>query len=960
MDLFEHQQQALERIKECTRGIINVTCGGGKSKIMQEAARECKMSVVFAPTKNLVAQLFRDYFSDSAFTTVVVNSDNVVGDDSVARIKQATTSGDRLVVLANYQSFHVVSDLFTSLGLTADIAMFDEAHNVTSKVSRTRIEAMVASEDSGDDDETGSVSHDDDDETGSVSEDSGDDDDETGSVFEDSGDGDDDETGSVFEDSGDGDDDETGSVSGGESVHVIDMSAVTKLQARKTIFFTATPTRVMKAYPDIYGDELVQYTYAQAVRDGVVKNIDTLIECYAADDSSCLDAGYDRLIPSIDRFIKDARVKRVIVYTSHVRATRSAKVSVDGIMAHRTLFSDGVHVHAITASTPSHERERVFGTFKRNSDAVHVIVSCRTISEGIDLPTCDAVVVLDPSRSVVANVQRALRVCRLTPDERNDGTWDNAVVFYPINVPGRAFVEAIDAARDGTAKDVVSSSIHGHAFEFAMAVVNFLKNELNLDVLYECRTSGDSSRPVRQRRDPVKSSAPSQPRRVTTRVSFCIETAVCWTAEQFQESATLLATSMHVTSLDERWHKNRHAVGEFADKHGQLPSRHADDPGEKRHGKWVKRQRTAYRKSNLAADRVALLEAIPHWTWDHYEEVFVKNLGGFQAWIADHSKSPSQHSSDPIERSLGRWATDVRRQYRLGELPEHRIPQLKRIGFDFYPRGSGFAKTLAKVKHHFAVHRRAPSASSKDEEESKLGRDCAKFRQRFKKGELSRDHIAALEAIPGWWWTVKDRPKTSKTTKRPAPADKQDSERAAKRPRGLSTLSEYHKRFKSMSSSTLHALFKDDPQLFHDYHAASTKNWAQYNPNDRPVAKVAAVINDAASRTRLSYRIVDMGAGLGELKDLLGPDHDVVGMDHVSTQPWIHARDMSDTGLPDASVDAAVFSMSLWGSNWTAYIQEAVRVLRYGGIVVISDSSRRWFCDDTGALQPADKSRLVQ
>ncbi|KNE61532.1 hypothetical protein AMAG_06347 [Allomyces macrogynus ATCC 38327] len=149
------------------------------------------------------------------------------------RIKQVTTSGDRLIVLVNYQSFHVISDLFTSLGLTADIAMFDEAHNVTSKASRTKIEAMVTSKDSGNDD-----------------------DDKTGSMSEDSGDDDDNETGSVSEDSGD-DNDETGSVSGDDETD--------SLQARKTIFFTMTPTRVMKAHPDIYGDELVQYTYAQTV-----------------------------------------------------------------------------------------------------------------------------------------------------------------------------------------------------------------------------------------------------------------------------------------------------------------------------------------------------------------------------------------------------------------------------------------------------------------------------------------------------------------------------------------------------------------------------------------------------------------------------------------------------------------------------------------------------------------------
>ncbi|KAJ3360180.1 hypothetical protein GGF31_003475, partial [Allomyces arbusculus] len=181
--------------------------------------------------------------------------------------------------------------------------MFDKAHNVTSKASRTKIKAMVVS-DSGNDDN---------DEMGSMSKDSGDDDDKTGSV---SGDN---KTDSV---SGDN---ETGSVSGGKSVHEIYMSTVMKLQACKTIFFTTMLTRVMKAHLDIYGDKLVQYMYAQAVRDGVVKNIDIINECFTVDDSFYLDARYDRLIPPIDRFIKDVGVKWVIVYTRHVHASRSGK-----------------------------------------------------------------------------------------------------------------------------------------------------------------------------------------------------------------------------------------------------------------------------------------------------------------------------------------------------------------------------------------------------------------------------------------------------------------------------------------------------------------------------------------------------------------------------------------------------------------------------------------------------------
>ncbi|KAJ3371250.1 hypothetical protein GGF31_003429 [Allomyces arbusculus] len=503
MKLFPHQSQALEKIRDHDHGVFNITCGGGKSRIIKEAALLYKISIVFAPTKNLVSQFYRDYFQgDEAFVPVIINSDNPVDDTTVESVKDALETDTRIVFLCNYQSLHVVQQLCVDLGVVIDIVMFDEAHNVTSKNSRGKLADMKVESESRSD-------------------------------------------GMDVDDESVEDSDDTSSETSSNHVYQVDTAQVAKLQARKTFFFTATPTRVMKNHPDIYGDELIRYTYAQAVTDGVVKNVDTVIECYAADDKSCLDAGYDRLIPAINRFIADAGVSRVIVYTSHVRDTLSSKASVDGLVKNKKLFDKNVVVHAVTASTSLQQRDKIFNTFRGKSKKVHVIVSCRTISEGVDLPNCDAVVILDPSRSVVTNVQRGLRACRLTPEERRRRTWENAVVFYPINVPQHAFVELVESTRDESTKDYLSKSIHAHSFEFAMTVVNFLKHDLELDVLLDFKC-------------PV------------SRVTFSLDKYVTWNIDQFRESATYLSTSMNVIGLDERWDSKYHLLREFMTQHGRL------------------------------------------------------------------------------------------------------------------------------------------------------------------------------------------------------------------------------------------------------------------------------------------------------------------------------------------------------------------------------------------------------
>jgi putative methyltransferase len=51
--------------------------------------------------------------------------------------------------------------------------------------------------------------------------------------------------------------------------------------------------------------------------------------------------------------------------------------------------------------------------------------------------------------------------------------------------------------------------------------------------------------------------------------------------------------------------------------------------------------------------------------------------------------------------------------------------------------------------------------------------------------------------------------------------------------------------------------------------------------------------------------------------------------------------DMAATGLADATLDVAVFSLSLMGVNYQDYLREAYR-LRYGGWLKVAEPASRW------------------
>jgi ribosomal RNA-processing protein 8 len=68
----------------------------------------------------------------------------------------------------------------------------------------------------------------------------------------------------------------------------------------------------------------------------------------------------------------------------------------------------------------------------------------------------------------------------------------------------------------------------------------------------------------------------------------------------------------------------------------------------------------------------------------------------------------------------------------------------------------------------------------------------------------------------------------------------------------------------------------------------------------------------------------------------------VYSFDHIAIDETVTACDMKDTGLDNESIDVAVFSLALWGTNSPDYIKEAYRILRRKGMIYISEPSKNY------------------
>jgi SAM-dependent methyltransferase len=164
---------------------------------------------------------------------------------------------------------------------------------------------------------------------------------------------------------------------------------------------------------------------------------------------------------------------------------------------------------------------------------------------------------------------------------------------------------------------------------------------------------------------------------------------------------------------------------------------------------------------------------------------------------------------------------------------------------------------------------------------------------------------------------------------------------------GPSKIALLHLKYHRMRSDNLHAKFKEDPQLWREYHDTRKDTFAKYDPPSIPSNQIIRKLEEY--KTKRKKVVVDMGCGEAPIAHYFQDKKDnrfiFHNYDHQSGgDPLIQEVDISALPLEDASVEIAIMSLALWGTNenCTQYIKEAYRVLESGGKFYISDSTKKW------------------
>ena len=164
----------------------------------------------------------------------------------------------------------------------------------------------------------------------------------------------------------------------------------------------------------------------------------------------------------------------------------------------------------------------------------------------------------------------------------------------------------------------------------------------------------------------------------------------------------------------------------------------------------------------------------------------------------------------------------------------------------------------------------------------------------------------------------------------PGITDSEDRER-----RITSELSEFNRRGKTTLSTTMHKEFTDNPNSWFRYHKLRKERMDQWD--EIPYEYIATKIRNR------KHKIIDFGCGENLFRHCV-PHNEVISFDHVAIDDSVIACDIKDVSeyVSNESVDVAMFSLALWGTNYKDYITEANRVLNYGGVIHIAEPAKSY------------------
>ena len=535
------------------------------------------------------------------------------------------------------------------------------------------------------------------------------------------------------------------------------------IPAKKRVFLTATP-RVyggqIKGYvkgtdqeklvhsmddKSLFGEVIANYTFKQAI-DGVGSSNGPVLANYEVLGVVVTDKDLAEMLHNRDSAAVSKQDGSVIDITDST--TLATQIAVLKAMEHpdygitslisyhhtiknaeefqsthneyrKALGFDGIKTDIVRGSDPAADRPkklRILSKSKEAGASKALVSNARCLTEGIDVPLLDGVAFVDPKNSLVDIVQAVGRAIRL-PHGSGKTT---GFVVVPIYLNDK-LVEALKAVDEkliesGNYEDLFSDEI------LEVCAAEDLESELNqafgpvIEVLRNLRSMDDS---LTERIQKLKTSKGA--RSVRSKDRDIVPLGETGSVDEAEDG-------LHIT-----------IIGGGAG--GYTPAGDSVSLGQK--GLSLESVHGAVRL--VALNRV-LDRSIENW-WDRY--------GAAVRFYDENGRWPSTVEKGLNERSLGLWVGTQRTSHRKGILSVNRVATLEATaGWMWNPADETWQQQYRSAVAFHAATGRWPRQDAADVLERPSGIWINSQRALHRKGKLSRERVAILNATPGWFWEV--------------------------------------------------------------------------------------------------------------------------------------------------------------------------------------------------------------
>jgi SAM-dependent methyltransferase len=424
--------------------------------------------------------------------------------------------------------------------------------------------------------------------------------------------------------------------------------------------------------------------------------------------------------------------------------------------------------------------------------------------------------------------------------------------------------------------------------------------------------------------------------------------------------------------LDKIWNETHQKWVDFYQKYKKTPSHGSINKEEKSLGSWAHHQKNYYKtkKSYLTKERIEILNNTEGWIWeDNKEEKWNEN---YQKWVEFYQKNgnrPSKDSKNKEERSLGQWASDMRKFYKKGKLSQEKIDILNNTYGWIWEKNLDkiWNENFQKWTEFYQKNEKTPSSSSKNKEEIFLGRWGSLQRKKYKKGKLSQESIDILNKNPGWFWSKEEdeiqsvsssdssikedesatQSETSvqvsitkkvRPSKRKVKSDDEPKGDGSSTKHQMGLLEKYHQRFKKMNAATY--VSKITKEEFNAYHDVADEHDSRDKEGEGPNDKMAQLLKKF---NRKSYSAIDLGCGRNRFKTR--PEVNKMNwtsIDAVAIDDSVIEADIANLPFEEEEFDFAIMSRALWAVNYQDVLKETARILKHNGTLLICEAYSRW------------------